>query len=89
MGDAGVFPALVSQGAGVMSRWLLQGSSGSLSGKVSTTESATVSSKDADTPNLLVKSTDGASNIESGGSSVSIVSLSFAVAWEKCVLSGF
>ncbi|VDK35362.1 unnamed protein product [Taenia asiatica] len=89
VGGASVFSALVSQGAGVMSRWLLQGSSGSPSGKVSKTESASISSKDADTPSLLVKSIDGTSNMEFGGSSVSIVSLSLAVACEKCVFFYF
>ncbi|KAL5962354.1 hypothetical protein TSMEX_009967 [Taenia solium] len=55
-----------------MSRWLLQGSSGFPPGKVSKTESASISSKDAATPSLLVKPIDGTSNMEFGGSSASI-----------------
>ncbi|KAL5113033.1 Excitatory amino acid transporter 2 [Taenia crassiceps] len=73
---AGVFPALVSQGAGVMSRWLLRGSSSSLSREILTAGSASASSKDADTPRLLVESMSTTSKLEFDGSSASACSLS-------------
>uniref|UniRef100_A0A915EWA6 Claspin n=1 Tax=Echinococcus canadensis TaxID=519352 RepID=A0A915EWA6_9CEST len=79
VGGAGVFSALVSKGAGVMSRWLLQSSLGSLSEKFSTTECVSGGSKDTDTRSSVVKSVDGTSIMEFGGSSESFVSLSLVI----------
>ncbi|VDM31716.1 unnamed protein product [Hydatigera taeniaeformis] len=67
-----VFSASVCKGAGIMSRWLLQGSSGSLSGKVSAAGDVNSGSKDTEVPESLVTSTDGASNMKYGASSESI-----------------
>nr|CDS15712.1 claspin protein [Echinococcus granulosus] len=74
VGGAGVFSALVSKGTGVMSRWLLQSSLGSLSEKFPTTECVSGSSKDTDTRSSVVKSVDGTSIMEFGGSSESFAS---------------